>query len=87
MLSISPFYIGDFVIYISCAVVILSLNLNFICFHIDMLVHNITVPECICLCILYNIIIGCTSYWCFCYISLLCVGCSTTSSLLYLRLN
>ena len=36
-----------------------------------------------CLCMLYNIIVGCTSYWVFCPISLLCISYSSNVSSLY----
>ena len=42
---------------------ILSLNLNYICACVDMSVNNITVSVFIYLCMLYNIIFNCTSYW------------------------
>ena len=61
MRSPSLIYLGEFVIYISCAGVILPLQLNYINVCIDIFLHHITVSEFICLCMLYYIIVGCTS--------------------------
>ena len=83
----SLFCIGGFVIYIYCEGVILPLNLNYICVFIDMFFHNITVSTLICLCMLYNIIIGCNSSWYLFSIFILCMGYSTTALLLHLHLN
>ena len=63
IISLSMFCLGKFVIYNSCSGVILPLNLHCIWICIVMFVHNIMVSELKCLCILYNIIISCTSYW------------------------
>ena len=63
------FYTVEFVIYIYCAWVIIPLQLNYTVVCIYMFVHNIMVSELICLYILYNPIISCTSYWEFFYIS------------------
>ena len=57
----------------------------YLCF-IDMFVHPITVSSLICLCMLYNLIVGCTSSWSFCPIYLLCIGYFTTVSLLHMHL-
>ena len=74
MLYLSLFCIGKFVFYISCAGVILPLQLHYIWLFIDMSVHNITASVLICLYMLYNISIGFTSSWNFCSVSLLCMG-------------
>ena len=86
ILSLSLFFLGKFVIYTSCEGVILTLHLHYIFFFIDMFVHNITVSLLTFLCMLYNIIIGCTSSWEFSSILLLCMVYSTTVLFLYLRL-
>ena len=77
MHSPSLFCIGKFVIYISDEVFILPLHLNyiyvcivmFVHFYngacIDMLVHLIMVYVLLCICMLYNLNVGYTSYWCF----------------------
>ena len=59
------FCIRKFVIYDSCAGLVLPLHLNHICVGIDMFGHHITMSELIYLCILYNLIFGCTSSWVF----------------------
>ena len=46
----SMFCIGKFVVYVSFAVVVIPLYLNYICIGIDIFVHHITVPGLICLC-------------------------------------
>ena len=51
--------------YIFCAGGILPLHLNYICVCIDMFVHHITVYALIYLCMLYNQIVDCTSFWIF----------------------
>ena len=48
--------------------------------------HNITVSALICLCMLYKLIIRCTSSWEFSYISLQFMGYSTTASSLHMHL-
>ena len=68
--SLSLVCLGKFVIYNSCAGVILKLHLNCICVCIDMFVNNITVSTLICLRLLYNIIKICTLSWIFFYLSL-----------------
>ena len=73
MCSLSLFYLGNFVIYISWEGVILQLHLNYICICIDKFLKHITVSALICLCMLYNIIVGCTSSWLFPPIYLLCI--------------
>ena len=80
------FFIGKFIIYTYCIVLILTLYLSYICVCIDMFVHN-KISALICLCVLYNIIIGCDSSWKFCYISLLCMGYFTTALSLHMHLN
>ena len=55
-----------FVIYISYVGVIITLFLHYTYIFIDMFVHNITVNE------LINLIIGCTLYCVFLYISPVC---------------
>ena len=54
---------------------------------IDTFAHNITVPEFICQYILYNIIIGCNSYWGFYTLYIICMGYSTSALLLNMRFN
>ena len=63
MRSLSLPYLGKFMIFISCAGVILPLKLNYIYVYIDMFVHHIMVSALISLCMLYNIIVDCTSFW------------------------
>ena len=75
---------GGFVIYISCSVVTLPLHMYYICFWVDMFVHNITVSALTCLFILYNIIIFCTYSLGFGYILIFCLGYSTTVPLLHM---
>ena len=81
------FRLGKFVIYIYCAGVIMPLHLNYICIYVDIFVNHITVSALICFLMLYNIIIGCTSYWGFCTIFLLLMVYPTTALSLHLRLN
>ena len=78
--------IGKSGIYNSCSGVIIKLQLKYIWFFICMLVHHITVSSLMYLCILYNIVVWCTSSWLFPPISLLCVVHSTTASLFHLNL-
>ena len=82
----SLFCLGKSVIHISCAGVILPLHLNYIYVYIYLFLHHITVSALICLCILYNIIFGSNLSWEFGYISLLCMGYSTTALLLHMHL-
>ena len=63
------YFSWEFFLYISCAWVILPLQLHYIYVWIDMFVHHIMVSELIFLCVLYNLIIDCTSSWDFFYIS------------------
>ena len=72
MISPSLLCIRNFVIYISGEGFILTLNLNYICVCIDMFVHHIKVYVLICLCMLYNLIVGYNSYWYFLYLSCAC---------------
>ena len=80
MCSPSMFCIENFVIYICCLGVILTMHLNyiFVCIDtfymfvhlinsvcIDSFVHIITVSVFLCLCTLYNLIVGYTSPWYF----------------------
>ena len=81
--SLVVLHLDNFVIYISFAGVILPLHLHYIRTCIDIFVNNIIFHSFICLCILYNLIIRCTSYWEF-FISLRFMGCSTTASSLHL---
>ena len=85
---LSPYLpcIGNFVIYMSCSGANIPLNLNYVCVFIDMLVHHITVPELMCLCMSYNIIVYCTSSWLCCPIYLICMLYPTTALLLHLHL-
>ena len=76
------FFIGKFVIYISCSGVILTLHLNYIYFLVDIFVYHTTMSALIYLCMLYNLIVGCTSSWVFFPISLLYMGYSSTVSTL-----
>ena len=62
-------FLDKFVIYIYFVGVIWPMRLHYVFVSIDMFVHHITVSELICLCMLYNLIIVCTSYWIFLYIS------------------
>ena len=82
--SLSLFFLGKFVIYIICAVVIITLHLYFICICVDMFMHNITVSVFICLCMKYNLIIDCTFSWGFCSICLLFMSYSTNVLLLHM---
>ena len=58
-------FLGNFVIYLYYAWVILSLCIHYICAFIDMFMHIILVSVLKFLCMLYNILIGCTSSWVF----------------------
>ena len=78
---------GQFVIYTSCAEVILPLRLNYINICIDMFVYNIKVFALIFLHMLYNISISCISSWGVCSLPLLCTVYSTTAVFLHLCLN
>ena len=78
MCSSSMLCLGNFVIYISCSGVILTLHKDYICVSMDIFVHHIAVSELISLCELNNIIVVCTSSWVYCTISLLCIGYSST---------
>ena len=60
-----------------------ELHLNYIFIFIDMFVHHIPVYALICLRMLYNINVGCTSSWVFFPVSLLCMGYYSTLLLLY----
>ena len=86
MRSLSLICLGKFVIYIPFAGVILPLHLNYICVCIDMFVNCIPVSALICLCILYNTIVGCPLYWIFISIYLLCMGYYSTTLLLHSHL-
>ena len=85
MFSLSLLCLGKFYMYISYTVVILTLHLYYIRVCVDMFVYNIRVSTFICLCMLYNLIIGCASSWSF-SISLQCMGYSDTAQLLHLRI-
>ena len=63
MLSLSLPCLSNFVTYISGEGFILPLNLNYICFCIDIFVRIITDSLLLFLCILFNIIFSYTSYW------------------------
>ena len=65
MSSPSLFCIRKFVINNSCPWEIIPLHLNHNGVCIDMFVHIILVSELLCLCMLYNIIVGYTSSWYF----------------------
>ena len=54
---------------------------------IYMFVHIITVSRLLCLCLLYNLIVGCTSSWAFYHMSPLCKGYYSTVLLLNSHLN
>ena len=43
----------------------MPLQINYICVYIDIFVHLITVSVLLCLCILYHLFFGYTSYWYF----------------------
>ena len=77
--SLTIFFLVIIYIYTSCAGVILPLHLYYICACIVIFLHNITVSTLTCLCMLYNIIIGCTSPWGFDSKFLLCMGYSDTA--------
>ena len=65
--------LGKFVIHISCAGVILPLHLMYICVFIYMFVRLKTVYALLFVCMLYNLIVVYTSYWCiWSYISPMC---------------
>ena len=72
------FCLGGFVIYISCAWVILPLRLFYIFVFIHVYVNSIPVSALTILFISYYLLIIFTSYWWFFSIYLLCVGYSTT---------
>ena len=78
MRSPSMFCIGKCVIYISCSGVILPLHLDYICVCVDIFVRHIMVSTLICLCMLYNLIAGCTSSWVFFPIGPLCMDYPST---------
>ena len=81
------FCLGKFVIYISCAWVMLPLHICYIWFCINMYLNSIPVSELTrFIFILYNIIISFTSYWLFCSISLLWMSYYTTALLLNMHL-
>ena len=79
--------LGNFPVYISSEGVILPLHLNYICIFIDMFEHHIMASIFLCLIMLYNLIIGCTSPWEFYHISTLCVGYFSTLLLLNSHLH
>ena len=79
-------FLGNFFIYISFSVVILSLHLHYIGFCIDIFVHTVMVSALSCLWMLYNLTLGCTLPWGFSYIYLLCMGYSNTVLPLHLLL-
>ena len=67
---LESFFIWYFVIYLSCEWVIITLCLHYIITCIDKFVCSIPVSTFIIMYMLYNILIGCTSYWVlFLYIS------------------
>ena len=78
-----PVFIGGFVLYISFTGLVMPLQLHYIYVCIDVCVHIIKIYMLIFLCMLYNIISGCTSYGLFLPISILCMGYSST--VLYLH--
>ena len=63
--TLPEYFVSWKVYYISCTWMILPLRHKYICIFIDMFVNTIPVSIFICLCILYNILIGGTSYWWF----------------------
>ena len=79
-------FIWDFVIYIPCLGVILPLHLNYIYICIDICVRHIMGSALIYLCMLSNIIFGCTSYWVFFPIYILHIGYSSTVLLLHSKM-
>ena len=74
MRSLIMLFLGQFVIYFSCTGVILTLYLHYICVCVDIFVHRMMVFSLICLCMLYNVTVGCTSSWVFCPVYILCMG-------------
>ena len=83
MRSPSLFCLRVFVTYIYCSGAIIPLHLNYIFPCIDMFVHHVMVSELIYLCMVYYLIVSCTSSWLFCPISVLCKGYSFTVLLLH----
>ena len=75
MRSLSLLCFGEFLIHVPCEGVILPLHLPYICASMDIFLHHITVSEFIYMCMLYNLIVGCTSSLVFCIISLLFTFC------------
>ena len=65
----------------------MPLPLNYISVCIYMFLHSITFSALICLCMLYNIIVDCTSSWVFCRISILVMGYYSTVLLLHPQLH
>ena len=56
-----------FVLYLSCAYSIPPLLHCYICFLINIVVNFIPVVTAICLCTLYNLLLGCAISWASCY--------------------
>ena len=83
---LSLFFIGKFAIYITRAKVIMPLRHKYICICIDIFVHNIPIHAFIYFCMLYNILIGCTTSWFF-VTYILCIGYYTTALWLHLSLK
>ena len=77
-------FLGRFLIYTYCTGVILPLYLYYICVCIYMCAHNAVSVLIFFVC--YNLIIGFTSYWESCSLSILWMGYSTNSLLLNLHL-
>ena len=85
--SLSLFCLRKFIIYISCAGVILPLRLYYICVCINMFVNSISMFAAICLCMVYNIIIRCTAYSVSSPLYIVCVVYSNTAMLLHICSN